>query len=71
MRNEWVLDVLADIKSFAVSNDLSALAAHLDEARLIAAGEIASQEEKGPIETYVDVGATGYDTGRLECLNRA
>jgi hypothetical protein len=71
IRNEWVLDVLADIKSFAVANNLTALADQLDQTRQIAAAEIASQPEDGTLESYVDARAIGYDTGRLDCVNRA
>lgn len=42
MRNVWILDVLADLKSFARNNDMGALAEQLDDAMLVAAGEIAS-----------------------------
>lgn len=45
-RNEWILDVLADLKSFADANDLPSLAEQLDDTQLIAAAEIASQLEK-------------------------
>ena len=31
MQNDWILDVLADLKAFAVANGLGALAEQLDE----------------------------------------
>ena len=46
MQNDWILDVLADLKSFAAANDMTTLAEQLDDATLIAAAEIASQAEK-------------------------
>ena len=46
MRNEWILDVLADLKTFALSNDLPSLAEHLDDTALVAMAEIASLEER-------------------------
>lgn len=49
MANEWILDVLADLRSFARKNSLSALASQLDDAALVAAAEIASKnDEDGP-----------------------
>ncbi len=48
MANDWILDVLSDLKTFADSNGLPALALQLQDAALIAATELASQER--PIE---------------------
>ncbi|WP_108482805.1 hypothetical protein [Oceaniglobus ichthyenteri] len=48
MANDWILDVLADLKKFAASNDLGALAAQLDETALVAAHEIASIHRRAP-----------------------
>ena len=44
--NEWILDVLSDLKTFAAANGLSVLAEQLDDTRLIAAAEIASKKEE-------------------------
>ena len=46
MQNDWILDVLADLKSFATANGMTILAEQLDDATLIAAAEIASQAER-------------------------
>lgn len=40
MQYEWILDVLTDLKAFANSNGLSALAEQLDDTSLVAAAEI-------------------------------
>lgn len=40
MGNDWIIDVLADLKSFAKANDLPALAGQLDETVLVASTEI-------------------------------
>lgn len=45
MRHDWILDVLADLKAFALSADLTTLAEQLDDTALIALAEIASVEE--------------------------
>ncbi len=47
MAHDWIMDVLTDLKSYARANGLSALAEHLDDARLVAQVEIASQGEDG------------------------
>jgi hypothetical protein len=41
MHNDWILDVLADLRSFAEVNGMPRLASHLDETTLLAATEIA------------------------------
>ncbi len=47
METEWILDVLADLRTFAHQNGLPALAEQIDETCLLAAVEIASTAE-GP-----------------------
>ena len=37
MQNEWILDVLADLKTFAQQNGLGVLAEQLDDTQLVAA----------------------------------
>lgn len=46
MQNDWILDVLADLKAFAVANGLGALAEQLDDTTLVAASEIASSHKE-------------------------
>jgi len=41
MQYEWILDVLIDLKAFAVNNGLTVLAEQLDDTSLVAATEIA------------------------------
>lgn len=45
-QNEWILDVLSDLKAFAVANGLNALAEQLDDTKLIAAAEITSLKDE-------------------------
>ena len=47
MANDWILDVLADLKAFATKNGLSALAVQLEDAVLVAATEISALEGEG------------------------
>ena len=49
MKNDWILDVLADLKSFAQTNGLPALADQLRATADLAAIEIASAEAKAEV----------------------
>lgn len=40
MQNDWVVNVLADLKAFAQSNGLDRLAEHLDDTMMVAVAEI-------------------------------
>jgi hypothetical protein len=40
MGHDWIIDVLADLKSFASTNDLPLLALQLEETALLASAEI-------------------------------
>ncbi|SLN52524.1 hypothetical protein AQS8620_02304 [Aquimixticola soesokkakensis] len=42
MPNEWIIDVLTDLRAFAEKNGLPATADQLDDARLIVATELAN-----------------------------
>jgi predicted transcriptional regulator len=54
MPNDWIIDVISDLKSFAKNNGLPALARQLDDAVAIAAMEIASNE--GGVSHAIDFG---------------
>lgn len=46
MGHDWIIDVLADLKTFAHSNGLEALADQLDDTQMIARIEIASKAKR-------------------------
>lgn len=46
MGHEWIIDVLADLRSFASTNDLPVLAAQLEQTALIASVEISKGTDK-------------------------
>lgn len=46
MRSDWILDVLADLKAYALSADMQVLAEQLDDTALVALSEIASREQR-------------------------
>lgn len=60
MAHDWILDVLADLKTYASKNGLSALADELDEATLIAATEIASADGKAPLSAMRNARTSRY-----------
>jgi hypothetical protein len=63
MKNDWILDVLADLKAFAQSNRLSALAEQLEDTALVAAAEIASVREGLPSDAKPETGQSERDPG--------
>ncbi len=63
MRTDWILDVLADLRTFASSNDLPALAEQLDDTAIVALTEIAALKERTDGQAYGDRNATGANTG--------
>jgi hypothetical protein len=40
MRNDWILDVLTDLRTFAEQNGMAASADHLSDACLVVAAEL-------------------------------
>lgn len=55
MQHEWMIRVLEDMRDYALRHRLSAMAEHLDQARMLALTEIASlsvrsepRDEEGP-----------------------
>ena len=48
MGNDWIIDVLADLRTFAQKNDLSLLAVQMNETALVAKVEIAEMAERAP-----------------------
>ena len=59
MQNDWILDVLADLKTFAMANDLRVLAEQLEDTTLVAASEIASKAEEAPAHINGEQGQSG------------
>ncbi|MGR3492476.1 MAG: hypothetical protein ACU0DW_10485 [Shimia sp.] len=46
MKDEWVIDVLNDLRSFARSNDLPRLSEYLDDALVVAHSELSQRSAK-------------------------
>ena len=62
MHNDWILDVLADLRSFAQQNGLTVLAEQLDDTRLVAATELASKVEGSMADERTCASAARYDS---------
>jgi hypothetical protein len=65
MKNEWILDILADLKSFARANGLIGLAEQLEDTSLIAAAEVTSAEEGLPGDADSERRDAGETTGGI------
>ncbi|MCX7646958.1 MAG: hypothetical protein N2Z62_16885 [Rhodobacteraceae bacterium] len=48
MHDDWIIDVLTDLKSFAEANDLPFLAASLEQTRRLAVIELARRLAENP-----------------------
>ena len=48
MQNEWIIDVLGDLRAFAADNDLPGLASQIEEALMVASVEIAQDIVASP-----------------------
>jgi hypothetical protein len=58
MGHEWIIDVLADLKSFAKTNDLPILAAQLEETAFVASAEIGTMVAKPSLVTRGECAGT-------------
>lgn len=65
MQNDWILDVLADLKNFASANDLAALAEQLDDTLIVAASVIASKDEELRVGPNDEKGRSGSGFERI------
>ena len=72
MNADWILDVLADLKSYAAKNGLGVLAEQLDDTRLVAAAELASLDvRRAPLTGRVDGAGAGAADRALGMRNVA
>jgi predicted transcriptional regulator len=60
MGQDWIIDVLADLRSFARQNDMPLLGEQLEEAALVASVEIASRIDVTQQAIAGDVGETQH-----------
>lgn len=64
MGNKWIIDVLADLTTFAHSNGLELLASQLEQTSQVATAEIASVSDKALCAEYYDENQTGQLSSR-------
>lgn len=64
MGNKWIIDVLADLESFAQANGLVLLAAQLEQTANVAAAEIATTSEGATRGQYYDEKQIGHLSSR-------
>ena len=65
MRSDWILDVLVDLRRFALSNNLPALAEQLDDTAIVALSEIAALRERTNGQAHGDRNTNGTDNGAV------
>ena len=71
MQHDWILDVLADLKSFALTNGLPALAEQLEDSRMVAMAEVASKEEGAEFGLRCTDAKAGGNTFAVGAIRRA
>jgi hypothetical protein len=54
MTNDWIIDVLADLKKFSASNHLGRLAEQIDDTIMIASNELALQKPATQLVSSID-----------------
>lgn len=64
--NKWIIDVLADLTTFAQSNGLELLASQLQQTALVATAEIATVSEGALRAEYYDKDKTGHLSSRAD-----
>ncbi|MGR3617654.1 MAG: hypothetical protein ACU0BB_16655 [Paracoccaceae bacterium] len=64
-KNDWILDVLADLKSFAEANDLNPLAAELDNTLKLATSVLSETAQGGVGTGHAGQTRTGSHTGTI------
>lgn len=62
---DWILDVLADLRTFAASNGLGALSEQLDDTILVAARDIGAAVGEADATGHGSRGGTGSGVGGL------
>lgn len=71
MQHDWILDVLADLQTFARTNKLTVLAEQLGDTKLIAAAEILTAKEKALALPHEQDYPAGADIRHVGASRRA
>ncbi|MGQ3488153.1 hypothetical protein [Roseovarius pacificus] len=70
MQNEWILDVLSDLKGFADQNGMSALADKLADTRLVATLDLLRQGKGTSADDRSPAFAAGQNGQDVPCVGR-
>lgn len=65
MTNEWMIDVLTDLRKFAAKQAMLNLAEHLDDAILVAAVEIRDNDRGRAVSAGVNDAKAGNISGTV------
>mgnify|MGYP006883132768 FL=1 len=65
MTNEWMIDVLSDLRNFAAKQAMLELAEHLDDAILVAAVEIRNLDRGQAVSVGVNDAKAGNISGTV------
>jgi len=65
MAQDWIVDVLADLRNFAIQNGLTNLAEQLDDTILVAATELAQADDAAPNVVETNASRIGIVPGGL------
>lgn len=70
MGHDWIIDVLADLKRFANTNELHMLAAQLENTALVASSEIAATRDTASLMNRGDCADTRQLSGTIGASRR-
>ena len=65
MANDWILDVIEDLRRFADMNDMPQLSRQLEVTARVATRELNSDRPYAPVGATVDAGIGGVVSRRL------
>ncbi len=60
MRHDWIFEVLGDLRTYALANDMPLLAQKVDETLRVARAEVARIRSDGPPDGGVPPGAKSH-----------
>lgn len=67
MANDWIIDVIVDLRDYAAKNGLPELSKQLDQAMLVAVTEVTSRDmgvRRGADITYIGAGNPDRKLGK-------
>ena len=71
VQNDWIVDVLVDLRAYAAANGLTTLVEQLDRTMLVALAELASEEHGADAQTDGKQDQSGQNSPGLRSHQRA